>query len=134
MFLFLFSSRRRHTRCALVTGVQTCALPIYRAYAHVSEANFATAAQALTDKLTEMGFDERSARQAIIETPPEMQLDGADAPLFRRPAAPVHRLPSRPDISKLSPEAQRAPRVAEAGEGGVENGRASGRGGVCKDV
>src|SRR3546814_4174874 len=25
----LFSSRRRHTRCALVTGVQTCALPIY---------------------------------------------------------------------------------------------------------
>src|SRR3546814_2308371 len=28
--LFFFSSRRRHTICALVTGVQTCALPIYR--------------------------------------------------------------------------------------------------------
>src|SRR3546814_8130358 len=28
MILFFFSSRRRHTRCALVTGVQTCALPI----------------------------------------------------------------------------------------------------------
>src|SRR3546814_10656912 len=27
--MFLVSSRRRHTRCALVTGVQTCALPIY---------------------------------------------------------------------------------------------------------
>src|SRR3546814_10433012 len=27
---FFFSSRRRHTRCALVTGVQTCALPISR--------------------------------------------------------------------------------------------------------
>src|SRR3546814_16225587 len=27
-FLFFLSSRRRHTRCALVTGVQTCALPI----------------------------------------------------------------------------------------------------------
>src|SRR3546814_1811680 len=26
--LFFCSSRRRHTRCALVTGVQTCALPI----------------------------------------------------------------------------------------------------------
>src|SRR3546814_2243798 len=26
---FCFSSRRRHTRCALVTGVQTCALPIW---------------------------------------------------------------------------------------------------------
>src|SRR3546814_1045494 len=29
---FFFSSRRRHTRCALVTGVQTCALPIYVAF------------------------------------------------------------------------------------------------------
>src|SRR3546814_3075571 len=28
-FVFFFSSRRRHTRCALVTGVQTCALPIW---------------------------------------------------------------------------------------------------------
>src|SRR3546814_2020201 len=28
--IFFFSSRRRHTRCALVTGVQTCALPISR--------------------------------------------------------------------------------------------------------
>src|SRR3546814_10215881 len=29
MFIvYFFSSRRRHTRCALVTGVQTCALPI----------------------------------------------------------------------------------------------------------
>src|SRR3546814_10284920 len=27
--LFFFTSRRRHTRCALVTGVQTCALPIF---------------------------------------------------------------------------------------------------------
>src|SRR3546814_15305507 len=26
---FCFSSRRRHTRCAVVTGVQTCALPIW---------------------------------------------------------------------------------------------------------
>src|SRR3546814_9170046 len=28
LLCFFFSSRRRHTRCALVTGVQTCALPI----------------------------------------------------------------------------------------------------------
>src|SRR5881628_1144173 len=27
---FFFSSRRRHTRCQSVTGVQTCALPIYQ--------------------------------------------------------------------------------------------------------
>src|SRR3546814_1735259 len=31
IFISFFSSRRRHTRCALVTGVQTCALPIYDA-------------------------------------------------------------------------------------------------------
>src|SRR3546814_6261933 len=29
MIGFFFSSRIRHTRCALVTGVQTCALPIF---------------------------------------------------------------------------------------------------------
>src|SRR3546814_7605861 len=37
---FFFSSRRRHTRCALVTGVQTCALPISEAidlYANFSQ-------------------------------------------------------------------------------------------------
>src|SRR3546814_4667574 len=32
---FFFSSRRRHTRCALVTGVQTCALPIWNALDHL---------------------------------------------------------------------------------------------------
>src|SRR3546814_8248325 len=32
--LFFLSSRRRHTRCALVTGVQTCALPICRLCAY----------------------------------------------------------------------------------------------------
>src|SRR3546814_3391455 len=31
---FFFSSRRRHTRCALVTGVQTCALPIFMGVLH----------------------------------------------------------------------------------------------------
>src|SRR3546814_7911663 len=31
-FVVFFSSRRRHTRCALVTGVQTCALPILISY------------------------------------------------------------------------------------------------------
>src|SRR3546814_260426 len=30
LHVFFFSSNRRHTSCALVTGVQTCALPLYR--------------------------------------------------------------------------------------------------------
>src|SRR3546814_3472016 len=37
MCCFFFSSRRRHTRCALVTGVQTCALPISLYGAQVTE-------------------------------------------------------------------------------------------------
>src|SRR3546814_7646229 len=38
-WFFLFSSRRRHTSCALVTGVQTCALPIFQgAFREVADA------------------------------------------------------------------------------------------------
>src|SRR3546814_8530226 len=37
---FFFSSRRRHTICALVTGVQTCALPIYEKAADEMPATF----------------------------------------------------------------------------------------------
>src|SRR3546814_1553514 len=33
--MFFFSSRRRHTSCALVTGVHTCALPIYAGNARI---------------------------------------------------------------------------------------------------
>src|SRR3546814_8758956 len=36
--VFFFSSRRRHTRCALVTGVQTCALPISEDLAMIKHA------------------------------------------------------------------------------------------------
>src|SRR3546814_2399537 len=35
---FFLSSRRRHTRCALVTGVQTCALPIFMAFGEACKA------------------------------------------------------------------------------------------------
>src|SRR3546814_12596672 len=37
--LFFFSSRRRHTICALVTGVQTCALPISSVDAELARAH-----------------------------------------------------------------------------------------------
>src|SRR3546814_8517836 len=37
VLLFFFSSRRRHTRCALVTGVQTCALPICFGHSMLTE-------------------------------------------------------------------------------------------------
>src|SRR3546814_3116826 len=38
--LFFFSSRRRHTRCALVTGVQTCAPPISKSRTRPPSARF----------------------------------------------------------------------------------------------
>jgi type III restriction enzyme len=88
-----------------------------RAYAHVSEANFAAAAQGLTDRLTAMGFDERSAREAVIETPPDLELAGGG--LFTRPHPPVHRLPQRPDIANWSEAARTAARMAEEPDGGV---------------
>src|SRR3546814_2748583 len=44
MGVFFFSSRRRHTRCALVTGVQTCALPIYYLFAKGTTAGASLAA------------------------------------------------------------------------------------------
>src|SRR3546814_2054960 len=43
--MFFFSSRRRHTRCALVTGVQTCALPISGLDALVNSTEGLTAQQ-----------------------------------------------------------------------------------------
>src|SRR3546814_5701707 len=42
--LFFFSSRRRHTRCALVTGVQKWALPIWIIYVIIMRRTFYEAA------------------------------------------------------------------------------------------
>src|SRR3546814_8347130 len=50
--IFFFSSRRRHTRCALVTGVQTCALPI-------------SVAEALTQNVAKIGENQSLRRVAL---------------------------------------------------------------------
>src|SRR3546814_7358178 len=62
---FFFSSRRRHTSCALVTGVQTCALPIY-AYrdqfpGETEEGYAQRLAQELDDKIQELGAENVAA-------------------------------------------------------------------------
>src|SRR3546814_1643062 len=51
LIICFFSSRRRHTRCALVTGVQTCALPIYL----LDQARFGIAGRRLGEML--LGMD-----------------------------------------------------------------------------
>jgi type III restriction enzyme len=91
-----------------------------RAYAHVSETSFALAAAGLKDRLTEMGFDEQSAREAIIETPPELPVTGGGpGPLYSVPQPPVYRLEERPNLGNFSPEAQAAVRMVDDGAGGV---------------
>src|SRR3546814_6082026 len=52
--LVYFSSRRRHTRCALVTGVQTCALPICSVWRAPDRTPVITAAAALPNGGTVM--------------------------------------------------------------------------------
>src|SRR3546814_8122170 len=51
VFCFFFSSRRRHTRCALVTGVQTCALPILSRFQDLTGLRIEGADGSLVDDL-----------------------------------------------------------------------------------
>src|SRR3546814_1612262 len=61
--LFFCSSRRRHTSCALVTGVQTCALPILLATLREMEATLTDAAIAMFGAL--MGRAHLRARKRL---------------------------------------------------------------------
>src|SRR3546814_5329270 len=68
--LFFFSSRRRQTRCALVTGVQTCALPIYTNRARNGHEGGALSAwvrclSAPASRPTALGADERSEERRV---------------------------------------------------------------------
>src|SRR3546814_12368413 len=62
VFCFFFSSRRRHTRCALVTGVQTCALPIYST---VSQLSYIVLAAAMANALGILGGSLHIAAHAL---------------------------------------------------------------------
>src|SRR3546814_4788613 len=72
--IFFFSSRRRHTRCALVTGVQTCALPIYEH--DQAERELAETRAMLGDpELREMAVDDmRRLEQRLLDLDAELQL------------------------------------------------------------
>src|SRR3546814_10100292 len=94
-FSYFFSSRRRHTRCALVTGVQTCALPICRK-STVGPPSAGYTAQA-----------ERHEKRTIAQSVGDL----------RQPAAGVG-LVSRPDLADT-----RRPTRSEERREGKEGGR-----------
>src|SRR3546814_6519581 len=67
-----FSSRRRHTRCALVTGVQTCALPISCLVPALAQAQDDDAAQttapSAASKTPAKRSEERRVGQECVST------------------------------------------------------------------
>src|SRR3546814_1576391 len=78
-FAFFFSSRRRHTRCALVTGVQTCALPI--SFLPVSE--IAQVGRQLADTLAS------TRRLRLVHDEPVRITDGPQNPPLQGKGLPV---------------------------------------------
>src|SRR3546814_4973716 len=93
-----FSSRRRHTRCALVTGVQTCALPISTLSAHPPRpADLARPGKAATEK---KATPEPEVRATIMRgdqqfpaaaTPPKTELRAGDVSL-NYPGVSIHEV------------------------------------------
>src|SRR5690606_30584548 len=78
------------------------------------------AASGLMDRLVEMGFDERSAREAILEMPEQFPLDGGEiGPLYRQPEPVKLTVQERPDTSGWSAPAREALRMADDGAGNV---------------
>ena len=89
-----------------------------KAYAHVSEPTFAAAANALRDKLVEMGFDEEEATEHIEPIEPRLDVEGG---LFghRKPELPTFKVEvdEPPDLSDLPPKYETRVKVVESGEG-----------------
>src|SRR3546814_8493582 len=83
--VFFFSSRRRHTRCALVTGVQTWALPISR------EVIERRALAGLQDKLVSADAVALAVRAYVEQTNRQNQERRAQAEVDRRALEKVER-------------------------------------------
>src|SRR3546814_4227193 len=105
---FFFSSRRRHTRCALVTGVQTCALPI---------------CAIIEGAAAEDGID--AAATALAFDP--ARLDADETRLFElRGLARKHRV-QPDDLAALTDELSARLDRLESGDEGVAQDRTSTR-------
>src|SRR3546814_2518686 len=94
--LFFFSSRRRHTRCALVTGVQTCALPILAMPTNGRR-------RGVRSQSGQLGMIRPVLKRAIADNP-GLFAPGFAVPNNAIPLAGVQRLPQ----DRLTPAAMRA--------------------------
>src|SRR3546814_2400757 len=90
---FFFASRRRHTRCALVTGVQTCALPIWPRVPKLA----ALMDDAEADVLAYMGFPAQH-RAKLHSTNPLERLNGE----IKRRSEVVGIFPNEAEIGRAS--------------------------------
>src|SRR3546814_6546081 len=93
LLVFFFSSRRRHTICALVTGVQTCALPIFRGGADGLE-RLRTRREAgiVDDRLDQHEASGRAVRARLLRHLLPRLLPCAGGVRGRHQAAPRQRL------------------------------------------
>src|SRR3546814_4810303 len=115
-FVFcFFSSRRRHTRCALVTGVQTCALPIWPALVSTT-----TSCPAAVNSATEAGVNPTLNSLFLISF-------GTPTRIFKS------FFKAEPDLATL-PGAHRSPCRSFRFQGNAQIGRASCRERVCQYV
>src|SRR3546814_4811682 len=104
---FFFSSRRRHTSCALVTGVQTCALPIFNciSISHALDLGSSQPGRRHADQRSMARgkrFDPATRRIALLS------LDGRCVAAQRRLTKPLRRLAPFPSLS-----GSRSPRSEE---------------------
>src|SRR3546814_11003154 len=82
--IVFFSSRRRHTRCALVTGVQTCALPI--SAVDVLQQQAVASGQFIRDPVREASVGRKLciAEFGLLIAHNSIALDAAEPPPLRR--------------------------------------------------
>src|SRR3546814_17151452 len=109
---FFFSSERRHTRCALVTGVQTCALPI-------------SAGDRMRVALAEQIAATTAQREQLTQQMPMHQKDADRGDHHRQPEHAGQQ--QYPGIRNVQVNTQIEEDVGEPGAAITDNGRASSR-------
>src|SRR3546814_11517899 len=103
---FFFSSRRRHTRCALVTGGQTCALPIYRRVAVQGDAGVDCRAREATQILHRVQAEAEGQLEAAVEAIGCEPARGQRITVEEAAVEPDHLV----HLAPLVPQRLRAPR------------------------